>query len=242
MPAAGGGEEAANKRQRDAERSREVILDAAEELFAEKGYEGTSLREIGAAAGLSRGTPAYFFGSKEGLYAAVKERLAEHVWEFAEQARSTTDTSVGREGHGAPHEVIAAAARTYIDFLNSRPTYVRFIEREAAGEDAFLARNTETSEEARDLAGSLAEFGNRFLEQELKRGYYPIQEEEVRRLSASMCAVCCFPFLQGGGLFATFGLEPSDPEFVEKHKEHAVRFILGGIYGRHPDSTHVPRW
>src|SRR5918911_4763660 len=59
---------------RDAERSREAILAAAERLFAERGYEATTLQEIGAAAGLSRGTPSYFFGSKEQLYMDVLRR------------------------------------------------------------------------------------------------------------------------------------------------------------------------
>lgn len=231
MPGAAGEEGAATNKQRDAHRSREVILDAAEKLFAKRGYEGASLKEIGEAAGLSRGTPAYFFGSKQGLYAAVKERLAEYVWEFAEQARSTDGSAANAETHGTPREAIADAARAYIDFLASRPSYVRFIEREAAGEDAFLRSAPEASEEAKNLAASLAEFGNQFLERELERDGHPLQYEEVRRLSASMCAVCCFPFLLGGGLFTTFGLDPSEPGFTEEHKEHAVRFILRGIYG-----------
>lgn len=230
MPDAAGSEGAAN-RQRDAQRSRGAILDAAERLFAERGYEGTSLKEIGEAAGLSRGTPAYFFGSKQGLYAAVKGRLAEYVKEFAGQARSANEFTADSENRDSPREVIAGAARAYIDFLASRPTYVRFIEREAAGEDAFLGGYTESSVEARDLAGSLAEFGNRFLERELERDGHWLREEEIRRLSASMTAVCCFPFLLGGGLFGTFGLDPSEPGFTEEHKEHAVRFILDGIYG-----------
>lgn len=228
MPEAAGGETAAN-RQRDAGRSRDTILDAAERLFAEKGYEGTSLKEIGEAAGLSRGTPAYFFGSKQGLYAAVKERLAEYVKEFAGQASSANDPTSHSGKYDSPRDVISNAARAYVDFLASRPTYVRFIEREAAGEDAFLVGGS--SGETTNLAGSLAEFGSQFLRRELERGGRPFGEEEIRRLSASMTAVCCFPFLLGGGLFRTFGLEPADPGFTEEHKEHATRFIMGGLYG-----------
>ena len=59
---------------RDAERSRREILDAAESLFAERGFDGASLEEIGQTAGVSRGTPGYFFGSKEDLYRAVLDR------------------------------------------------------------------------------------------------------------------------------------------------------------------------
>ena len=59
---------------RDAERSRGAILDAAESLFSERGFDAASLAEISALAGLSRATPSYFFGSKEKLYVAVLER------------------------------------------------------------------------------------------------------------------------------------------------------------------------
>ena len=51
------------EKERNATRSRAAILDAAERLFAERGYDATSLTEVGAAAGVSRGTPGYFFGS-----------------------------------------------------------------------------------------------------------------------------------------------------------------------------------
>ena len=57
---------------RDPERTREAVLGAAQRLFARKGYALTSLKEIGEEAGVLRGTPSYFFGSKEGLYVAVK--------------------------------------------------------------------------------------------------------------------------------------------------------------------------
>jgi TetR/AcrR family transcriptional regulator len=69
--------ETGKTRSRDSGRSREALLAAAERLFAERGFEATSLTDIGAAAGLSRGTPSYFFGSKAGLYRAVLERAFE---------------------------------------------------------------------------------------------------------------------------------------------------------------------
>jgi AcrR family transcriptional regulator len=65
----------APRRTRDAERTRRRILDAAEELFARQGFDAASLAAIGEAAGVSRGTPSYFFGSKEELYQAVLERM-----------------------------------------------------------------------------------------------------------------------------------------------------------------------
>src|SRR5438445_889041 len=74
---------AARPRIRDADRSRRAILDAAETLFAERGFEAVSLQQIGDAAGLSRGTPNYFFGSKQDLYVTVLERV------FADREEAT---------------------------------------------------------------------------------------------------------------------------------------------------------
>lgn len=61
---------------RNAERSRSRILEAAGRHFAERGFEASSLAAIGAEAGLSRGAPAYFFGSKAELYAATLDDAA----------------------------------------------------------------------------------------------------------------------------------------------------------------------
>src|ERR1041385_2922039 len=64
----------AAERTRDAESTKEAILVAAEDRFARLGFRGTSLQQIGEAAGVARSTPAYFFGSKEALYDAVLAR------------------------------------------------------------------------------------------------------------------------------------------------------------------------
>ncbi|MGH0029493.1 MAG: TetR/AcrR family transcriptional regulator [Myxococcota bacterium] len=59
---------------RKGERTAERILDAAEALFAEKGYEGTALRDVAAAVGIR--TPSLYnhFDGKDRLYAAVLDR------------------------------------------------------------------------------------------------------------------------------------------------------------------------
>ena len=50
------------------------ILDAAEALFMEHGFEATSLRSITAAAGVNLAAVNYHFGSKEELFQAVLTR------------------------------------------------------------------------------------------------------------------------------------------------------------------------
>src|SRR5438477_4352893 len=50
------------------------ILDAAERLFVEHGFEATSLRSLTSAAGVNLAAVHYHFGSKEELFQAVLTR------------------------------------------------------------------------------------------------------------------------------------------------------------------------
>jgi AcrR family transcriptional regulator len=62
---------------RSAAATSERILDAAEQLFASRGFFGASLREITGAAGVDLALANYHFGSKEQLFEAVLMRRAE---------------------------------------------------------------------------------------------------------------------------------------------------------------------
>ena len=57
--------------------SRERLLETATELFAEKGYAATSVREIVKRAGVSKPVLYYYFKSKEGLFYAILDWAAE---------------------------------------------------------------------------------------------------------------------------------------------------------------------
>ncbi len=60
---------------KDAEERRNEILDAAERLFGEKGFDGTSTNDILDEVGIARGTLYYHFKSKEDILDAMIERL-----------------------------------------------------------------------------------------------------------------------------------------------------------------------
>lgn len=53
--------------------AREKIFQAGKELFAEKGFEPVSVRDITGAAGVNASMVSYYFGGKEGLYEAIFE-------------------------------------------------------------------------------------------------------------------------------------------------------------------------
>lgn len=72
----------AERRPRDAARTREDITGAARALFAQHGYEGTTVRMVAAGAGITQGLITRYFGSKEGLFLAASDvslRVAEAV-------------------------------------------------------------------------------------------------------------------------------------------------------------------
>ncbi len=60
----------------DRRSTRDKILDAAEAVFADKGYNGASTRDIAAAADANLGMIPYYFGSKENLLKEVIKRRA----------------------------------------------------------------------------------------------------------------------------------------------------------------------
>jgi AcrR family transcriptional regulator len=61
--------------------TRAELLDAAETLFLEQGYEAVSIRTINAAAARNPGAAHYHFGSKRGLVAALLESRLLPMWE-----------------------------------------------------------------------------------------------------------------------------------------------------------------
>jgi AcrR family transcriptional regulator len=63
----------ANKRTPDATRAK--LLDAAGRMFAERGYQATTVRDICARAGANVALVNYYFGGKQGLYTAVLRQL-----------------------------------------------------------------------------------------------------------------------------------------------------------------------
>jgi TetR/AcrR family transcriptional regulator len=62
---------------RPSDAARAQILKAAVALFAERGYEGASLRAVARAAGVSQPLIHHHFGSKQGLWDAVKASVVE---------------------------------------------------------------------------------------------------------------------------------------------------------------------
>lgn len=72
------------------------ILQAALKCFAQKGYAGTSIRDIVTAAGVSRPVLYYYFGSKADLYRALVSWAAEERLRLMQEAVGRADTFAGQ--------------------------------------------------------------------------------------------------------------------------------------------------
>lgn len=101
--------------------TRTVILDAAEQLFARRGYAATTVKQIGKAAHVNSALLYYYFADKETLYREVLGRLLSGLMiEGGKALDSATE----------PADAIRALVHAQGRMLASRPAFPRIIARE----------------------------------------------------------------------------------------------------------------
>lgn len=89
-----------------------TILDAAQRLFLERGFDGVSLDQVGKAAGLTRQTVYNRFGSKEAVFRAVVDRH----W-TAVKAEAETCFSEDLDEAAGPAEILRGYAAALVRFV-----------------------------------------------------------------------------------------------------------------------------
>jgi len=107
-----------------AERTRAAILEQAERLFAERGFEATRLEDVAGAVGIRRASIVYHFKDKRELYDAV---LADVMSGFRERLEAAL------AGAGTLLERIEAGVGAWVDYVGGRPSMARLLLREIAG-------------------------------------------------------------------------------------------------------------
>lgn len=112
------------KRDPDRSNSRaQALLDAAEQILAEDGYEGLSARSVAARADVNKGLVFYYWGSAAGLFEQVLERYYER--HKAVLAGVLTD-------EGPPRPRIHEAIDAYLDFMEANATYARIVQQQVS--------------------------------------------------------------------------------------------------------------
>ncbi|MEQ9259175.1 MAG: TetR/AcrR family transcriptional regulator [Roseovarius sp.] len=120
---------------------RTALLAAGEEVLAESGMEGFSLRQVARKVGVSHSAPAHHFGDANGLLRA----LATEGFRRFLRAMQEAQVGVGDD----PREMLYASGQGYLAFAQASPALFRLIfgsdrvkepdaEMERAGEAAFL--------------------------------------------------------------------------------------------------------
>lgn len=90
---------------------RAQLIEVGRRVFAERGYEATSVEEIAARAKISKPIVYEHFGGKEGLYAVIVDREVEFVVALIKEAIST----------GTPRERVERAALGFLNYVKEHP-------------------------------------------------------------------------------------------------------------------------
>jgi AcrR family transcriptional regulator len=117
------------------ERRRPFVLDAAYELFLEKGFEGTSMDAIASAAGVSKPVVYDCFASKDELFTAMLDREEERILVETGKALATTGDSDDPEG------TLIRGFQVFLEAAQQSPDIYRVVFLgEGGGNEAVAAR------------------------------------------------------------------------------------------------------
>lgn len=124
------------RREKEKQARYDAILDAAELVFSEKGYERTSMDDIARTAALSRALLYVYFKDKAAIQRGIMLRAGESLRRRFEEARQTADTGLAQ---------ITAMGAAYYQFYREEPDYFA----------ALTTASTATLEADDELAGEM---------------------------------------------------------------------------------------
>jgi AcrR family transcriptional regulator len=193
-------------------RTRERILEAATDLFAESGFRRVTVRAICRAADVNVAAVNYHFGDKLGLYREVVQAAIDAM-------RGTTEES-RREGAGRPaEEQLAIFVRTFVRRLlaSRHPRIQRLVQREMNEPSGLLDRLIAEAVRPRleYLSGIVAELLD-----------CPAGDPRVLRCIFSVQSQAFATVPNPIGRRLGFAPTPADADVIA---DHITRFSLGGI-------------
>lgn len=209
-------------RHRDAA-TRARLLRAATELFAERGFHATTVRDIAARAGANVAAGHYHFGSKRDLYVEVlRDKFATIGTELERAGTRLSEAELAR----LPRAEIARLFRARIEVL------LRLVLGEPSQEHARLMFR-EMLDPSEALPLIVDEFLQPMMVREmgaLVRRLAPrLDATSVLRSVASVSGQALFYHVTRPAALRIFGLRAWSPAFLRALADHIAEFSLGGI-------------
>lgn len=194
---------------RDAERSKTAILEAATKLFCAKGFQATSIGEIASAAKVARGTPAYFFGSKEDLYKAVLEHVLSQAYQIVPNALLQAGINPSST------RLLEVFTDSYMDFHHHHPEFLRMIHW------ISLERNR-LMNQVQAHWGTISAMMQAVM---MTLKDTALEDHDQRHMVLSIVGMCNAHLIYGETLAVPMGLEPDSLEFLEQRKAHIKQML-----------------
>lgn len=197
--------------------SRDKILDAAEGLFAKRGYAGIGLREVAETVGLGKSSLFHHFKNKPQLYAAVAARILTRI-----EDRLMRTLAAG----GDPTARLERWLDELIDVLAENPTYARLLLR-SLFEDDDLPGNTPEEEQCDHAIASMMGSVSTLLREGMSAGL--IRATSVRHLLLTLVGVAVFPFASGEFGEEVLGKDLFDAAEVRRRKRELRELLRFGL-------------
>ncbi len=195
------------------ENTRDKILDAAENLFAQKGYSGASVKNIADQAGVTGAMIHYFFKSKEALYNAVLERVANELYEMGMHIISTQKPALER---------LELYIDSFYDYAEKHPNFA-CLTRMAVGAGDCVNTGRIIEEKFRPLF----DLGERFIAKGVKDGLFkPINP---KHLVSTFYSVFVSSFADAEVLSAMSGINFDTPKEKKARKAYLHELALRAL-------------
>ncbi len=197
--------------------SRDKILDAAEALFAKRGYAGVGLSELAEVVGLGKSSLFHHFENKAQLYAAVAARILRRIEE-----RLMRSLAKG----GDPQVRLERWLDELVDELADNPTYARLLLR-SLFEDDDLPGDTREELAAQRAIGSMMASGGSLLREGMAAGIF--RAANVQHLLLTLVGLTVFPFASGEFGAEVLGKDLFDPAEVRRRKRELRDLLRFGL-------------